>query len=283
MAKHYKTSVISADSRQFYKETAIGTAKPTKEEMQGVTHYMIDSHQIEDEVNAARFVAEVEPILKDLFEKNDYVVLTGGSGMFIDALCYGIDDIPHSPELRNELNEVINNGGIDELLEELKVKDPIFYDQIDKNNPVRIVRAIEAIRLTGKPFSSLRKAERKKQPFQIHYFVLSHHRETLYNRINSRVDTMIQAGLIEEAKSLDHLKHLQSLNTVGYKELFAHFEGESTLEEAIDAIKQNTRRYAKRQLTWFRRNPDTVWLKWQEPKAMIHEIETCIQQKINSL
>lgn len=251
--------------------------------MQGVKHYMIDSHHIEDEVNAARFVSEVEPILEQLFSTNDYVILTGGSGMFIDALCYGIDDIPHSPELREELNEVVNNGGLHVLLAELQIKDPVFYDQIDKNNPVRIVRAIEAIRLTGKPFSSLRKSERKKQSFQIHYFVLAHHRETLYSRINERVDIMLKQGLIEEVKSLIHLKHLQSLNTVGYKELFAHFAGESNLEDAIDAIKQNTRRYAKRQLTWFRRNPDAVWIKWQEPKLMLQEIEQCIQQKINSL
>lgn len=251
--------------------------------MQNVPHYLIDSHHIEDEVNAARFISEAEPIVKKIFENSDYIIMTGGSGMFIDAFCYGIDDIPHSPELRSELNAIIENGKTEELLDELKSKDPTFYNQIDKNNPVRIVRAIEAMRLTGKPFSTLRKSTRKKNPFTIHYFVLSHPRETLYNRINHRVDEMIQQGLIDEAKSVFRLKHLQSLNTVGYKELFAHFEGHITLEEAIDSIKQNTRRYAKRQLTWFRRNPDAIWLEWQEPIKMIQEIESHIQQKINSL
>lgn len=272
LAKHFNTCVLSADSRQFYKEVSIGTAKPSLEEMDDVPHYFIGSHQLSDEVTAAQFEREALELLKELFQEHEVVILTGGSGMFVDALCNGLDDIPTSKSLRDELQQEVNQGNLSSLLEELKATDPIYFEQVDRKNPVRVVRAIEVIRLTGRPYSQLRKSKPKKRPFNVQRFVIEHDREFLYDRINRRVDIMMNAGLLDEVKSVIEFRHLSSMNTVGYKELFNYLDGNCSLEEAIEMIKQNSRRYAKRQITWLKRNPEAQWVPFTATEKMVKQI-----------
>ena len=273
LAKKWNTVIISADSRQFYKELSIGTAKPTSEEQEGIKHYMVDSHQLEDEVSSAKYAREVNLILEKEFIHHDQLIMVGGSGMFIDAVCIGLDEIPKSDELKAELTKQWELLGLEPLLNELKEKDPEFYNEVDKGNPMRIIRALEAIRLTGQPFSKLRTNQEIKHNFEIIRFVINHPREVLYERINKRVDIMLENGLLDEVKSVKHLKHLSTLKTVGYTELFNFLDGITNFQTAIDLIKQNTRRYAKRQLTWFRRHPEAIWLKSTETNLMVEEIE----------
>lgn len=281
LAKHYKTCIVSADSRQFYKELEIGTAKPSKIEQDGIYHHFIDSHSLTDQVTSAQFEREALLVLEKEFQKNDFVILTGGSGMFIDALCNGLDKIPTSPKIKAEVLAEYEENGTIPLLEELKEKDPKYYAQIDQNNSVRIIRAIEVIRLTGKTFSSQRIVKPTPRPFQTHRFIINHDRETLYNRINQRVDIMMQNGLLDEVQSVHDLKHLSSLNTVGYKELFEFIENKVTLDEAVEKVKMNTRRYAKRQLTWFRRNTSAIWIKFSNTESMTSEIIIEIDRTTN--
>ena len=272
LAQRLSTSVISADSRQFYKELSIGTAKPTEEEMQGVPHHFVDSHFLNDEVSAATFEKLALQKLDELFTRTDFVIVSGGSGMFIDALCVGLDDIPTSRELRDQLSKKLEQKGLEPLLEELKVNDPAFFEVVDRQNPARILRALEVIHLTGKPFSHFRKQTPPPRPFNVHRFVIDHPREILYDRINQRVDIMMKNGLEDEAKSVEHLRGLTSLNTVGYTELFAYFDGDISREEAVEKIKQNTRRYAKRQLTWFRRHEEAHWIPFGDQEVMVKAI-----------
>lgn len=262
LAKHFQTVVLSADSRQFYQEISIGTAKPSIEEMDGVPHYFIDSHQLEDEISSAQFEKEGIEILIREFENHDVIILVGGSGMFIDALCYGLDDVPANAKIREELISEFESDGIEKLNEELEKVDPEYFKIVDKQNPNRIIRGLEVYRTSGKPFSSFRKNQQKNRFFDSHIFVLNHDREILYNRINLRVDEMVKNGLFEEVESVKHLRHLTSMNTVGYKEPLSYFDGEISKEEAIELIKRNSRRYAKRQLTWFRRNSKNIWLDY---------------------
>lgn len=276
LAKKWNTVVLSADSRQFYKEMSIGTAKPSSEEMQGVPHYFIDSHSVEDEVNAARFANEAEILLSDLFQQYDRIILTGGSGMFIDALCYGLDDIPHDQHIQQQLNQIFDQQGFEPLLQELQEKDPEFYTVVDRNNPVRVIRALEAIRITGLPYSSLRKGEKKHQNYTIRYFVINVPRDLLYERINLRVDQMIEKGLETEAKALLPHRQLKPLATVGYSEWFRYFDGEIDRETCIELIKQNSRRYAKRQITWFKRNEEAVWVPFGATELMLKELIAAI-------
>lgn len=273
LAKSLKTVVLSADSRQFYREMSIGTAKPTLEEQEGITHYFIDSHSVRDEVSASQYEREGLQLLEKLFLEYDQIILTGGSGMFIDALCIGLDPIPTDSDVKEALIRQFESNGIESLVNELEQVDPDIIETIDLNNPARIIRALEVYKITGKPFSSFRKQNPTPRPFQVIRFVIDLDRELLYERINDRVDVMIDEGLIEEAESLKELSHLTSLQTVGYQELFRYFNGELDLIEAIDAIKQNTRRYAKRQLTWFRRHPDAIWLKSKNKESMLEEIK----------
>ena len=273
LAKKWNTVIISADSRQFYKELSIGTAKPTLEEQEGIKHYMVDSHQLEDEVSSAKYAREVNLILEKEFIHHDQLIMVGGSGMFIDAVCIGLDEIPKSDELKAELTNQWELLGLEPLLNELKEKDPEFYNEVDKGNPMRIIRALEAIRLTGQPFSKLRTNQEIKHNFEIIRFVINHPREVLYERINRRVDIMLENGLLDEVKSVQHLKHLSTLKTVGYTELLNFLNGITNFQTALDLIKQNTRRYAKRQLTWFRRHPEAIWLKSTETNLMVEEIE----------
>jgi len=277
LAKKWNTVIISADSRQFYKELSIGTAKPTLEEQEGIKHYMVDSHQLEEEVSSAKYAREVNLILEKEFIHHDQLIMVGGSGMFIDAVCIGLDEIPKSDELKAELTNQWELLGLEPLLNELKEKDPEFYNEVDKGNPMRIIRALEAIRLTGQPFSKLRTNQEIKHNFEIIRFVINHPREVLYDKINRRVDIMLENGLLDEVKSVQHLKHLSTLKTVGYTELFNFLDGITNFQTAIDLIKQNTRRYAKRQLTWFRRHPEAIWLKSTETNLMVEEIESRLQ------
>ncbi len=258
---------------------SIGTAKPDLEEQQGVTHHFINSHQLEDEVTAAQYEKEGLVILEEEFKDKDVVVLVGGSGMFVDALCIGLDDIPTDPEMKRQIQTELDANGLSPLLSELAEKDPEYYEQVDRQNASRVMRAVEVIRITGKKYSDLRQGSKKERPFKVHSFVLDHEREVLYNRINLRVDLMMEAGLEAEAKSVLHLRHLTSMNTVGYKELFAYFDGTMDKETAINQIKQNSRRYAKRQLTWLRRHPESHWIKFTDSETVIKEILSIFEEK----
>lgn len=235
-------------------------------------HYFIDSHSIEEDFTAAKFAHEADIILREEFQSNETIVLVGGSGMFIDALCNGLDEIPTDPILRKELNAYVELNGIEPLIDELKEKDPVFYAQVDLNNPVRIMRAIEVIRISGKAFSSLRKATKKIHNFEIQRFIIDHPREQLYNRINLRVDLMLENGLLDEVKSVMDKKQLNALKTVGYTELFEYLNGDITFEDAVEKIKQNSRRYAKRQLTWFRKHKDAFWIPFESIDAMKNNV-----------
>ncbi len=272
LAKELNTVIFSADSRQFYKELEIGTAKPTEEEMNGIKHYFIDSHTLKDELTAAGFEKEAQPLLEKEFKDHDNVILTGGSGLYIDALCFGLDNIPTDKKVRDKLNIELEEHGLEYLQDELKKSDPKHFEECDIKNSRRVIRALEAIRLTGNKYSELRKNYGAKRSFECVFFIIDHDRDILYERINLRVDLMIEKGLIEEARSVEHLRHLTTLRTVGYQELFDHFDGKLNLHEAIELIKRNTRRYAKRQLTWFKRYESANWITFSEPNNMLNSI-----------
>jgi len=262
LAKQYNTVIISADSRQFYREMSIGTAKPTNEELAAVKHYFINSHSITETFNVGDFEKQCLQLLDELFKTHNTVILTGGSGLYIKAVCEGFDEQPTvEPGTRERLNSELTKKGISFLQEKLKAADPVYYAEADINNPQRIIRALEVFESTGKPFSSYRKLKTNKRPFQIITIGLDLPRQVLYQRINRRVDEMMQQGLEKEARSLYPYRHLNALNTVGYNELFDYFAGKTDLNSAIELIKQNTRNFAKRQLTWFRKNKDTTWIQ----------------------
>jgi tRNA dimethylallyltransferase len=274
LAKKLNTVIFSADSRQFYKEITIGTAKPTLDEQSGVLHYFIDSHSIHDKVTAASFVSESLPLLNKAFEKFDIVILVGGSGMYIDALCYGLDDLPVNQMIKNDLILHHQTNGLESLLDELKNCDPEYYHKVDKNNAVRIIRALEVIRISGKTFTSfLSGSKGNNHAFDIKKFTIDLERDILYDRINKRVDLMVDNGLEQEVHSVIEYRDLQALQTVGYTEWFDFIDGKFDKKETIERIKQNTRRYAKRQLTWFRRDKSAIWLKGKLLEEQVQEIE----------
>lgn len=257
LAKFYKCPVISADSRQFYKEMSIGTAKPTPEEMQDVPHYFIDNINIHDTYNVGQFEREAIECIENLFKENDQLILVGGSGLYINAILNGVDEFEEIPShIREQLIKDFEDKGLIYLQEQLKLKDEVYYNQVDLNNPQRMMRALEVCIHNNKPYSSFRTKEKKTRSFENINILINTDREALYNRINKRVDIMMQNGLLEEVKSLYPYKHLNALNTVGYKEIFDFIDNKCTLEEAINLIKQNSRRYAKRQLTWFNHQGD---------------------------
>ena len=271
LAKVFNTEIISADSRQFYKELRIGTAAPTQDEMQGIKHHFIGNLSIHDYYNVSKFENEVLESLKQLFKKNKYAILLGGSGLYINAVCEGIDELPDADvSLREKLNFEFNRNGIEYLRDKLKQLDPEFFAIVDKSNHKRLMRAIEVCITTGKTYSSLRLNEVKPRDFDIIKIGLNRDRQELFDRINNRVDIMIKNGLEGEARNLFPFRELNALKTVGYKELFEHFENKISLEQAITNIKTNTRRYAKRQLTWFK-NDDLI--KWFHP----NETEKIVQ------
>jgi tRNA dimethylallyltransferase len=278
LAKALNTVVVSADSRQFYSEIQIGTAKPSAEEQEGVRHYFIDSHSIHSPVTSAQYEKEAILLLNELFNTVSYVILVGGSGMFIDALCNGINEIPKDDFIKEQLNSELQTKGLSYLLEELKIKDESYYKKVDKANPLRVLRALEVMRLAGTTFSSfLDKNLIVKRDFEILKFVIDLPREMLYERINLRVDQMIYNGLLEEVKSVFEYRSLQSLNTVGYKELFSYLNSEIEFKDAVELIKKNTRNYAKRQLTWFRKDKKAIWISSVEIEDQMHEITSVMK------
>lgn len=274
VAKHFGAEIISADSRQFFKEIPIGTAAPTQEELKTVPHHFIGNLSITDYYNAYMFQKDVLEILPSLFMKNKYVVLCGGSGMYIDAVCTGIDDIPDiDPELRKSVITQYENEGIESLRNTLKKLDPDYYSEVDLKNPARLMRAIEVFLQTGKPFSSIRKKAYAPRNFSCIHIALTLPREELYTRINSRVDNMLEQGLEKEARSVFPYKNHTALKTVGYKELFSYFEKEYSKDFAIEKIKQHSRHYAKRQISWLKRNPSYTWLSPLNYAEIINHIK----------
>ena len=275
LALYFDTEIISADARQFYFEMSIGTAKPTDIELSLVKHHFINSHSIQQDFTAANFAQEATILLHRLFETKKFVVLVGGSNMFVDALIDGLDPIPSDVLLKKELNLLLEKNGIGVFLEELREKDPETYLSIDRNNPHRVLRAIEAIRLSGKKISELKRGLKKENPFNTIRFAIDWERDILYNRINQRVDIMMELGLLEEVQSLMPQRTLNALKTVGYTELINHLDGGISLDFAIDQIKQHTRNYAKRQLTWLRSYTD---LNWLSPSSKIPLLEQLIDK-----
>ncbi|MEN8927953.1 MAG: tRNA (adenosine(37)-N6)-dimethylallyltransferase MiaA [Flavobacteriales bacterium] len=268
LAKKYKTEIISADSRQFFKEMSIGTAKPTEEEMAGIPHHFVDFLPVDEFYTAGKFENDVIAKLDELFETHDTVVMTGGSGLYVNAVWSGIDEMPGDAEVRATLNEELKEHGLRFLQQKLKKLDYDHYRAMDKRNPQRVIRAIEVCLVSGKKYSDLRYKKPKERSFNIVKIGLKADRELMYDRINQRVDIMVENGLVEEVKSLLPKRELNSLNTVGYKELFSHFDGDTTLEFAIEKIKQNTRNFAKRQLTWFKKDEETKWFEIDELKKI---------------
>ncbi len=265
LANVLNAPVVNCDSRQVYREMAVGTAVPPVEERAGIPHYFLQSHSIKDPLNAGRYETEAIALLDQLFEEAPFVILTGGSGLYIDAVIKGVDAFPPiSPFVKKSLEQDLFTIGIDPLLDELKEKDPTYFNSVDQKNSRRIIRALEVIRTSGKPYSSFLSESPKKRGFDYHMIVLNRKRENLYNRINRRVDQMFRNGLKKEAEALYPQRKLHALNTVGYTELFLHFDGRLSELQAVDRIKQNTRRYAKRQLTWLRRYPDAEWIDLDE-------------------
>lgn len=278
IARRFGASVLSSDSRQIYREMRIGTAVPEPGQLAAVPHYFIGTRSVNEPYTAGRFETDALALLDKLFARDDYAVLVGGSGLYVDALCYGIDPVPGTdPALRAELLDRLAKEGAASLLEQLRRLDPDHYRTMDRHNTQRIVRALEVCLGTGRPYSSLRSRRPKDRPFGIVRIGLTRPRPSLYERIDRRTDEMVVRGLIPEARSLRSLQDCNALQTVGYRELFAYFDGKCTLDEAIRLIKRNSRRYAKRQMTWFGRDPFTRWFDLSLPSAeadIVRHIET---------
>jgi tRNA dimethylallyltransferase len=275
LAAHYKTEIISADSRQFYTGMDIGTAKPSQEELESVKHHFINFLNPDQEYNIGRFEKDAVGILDRLFTTHDKVILAGGSGLYIRAVCEGLDDLPESdPEIRKKLNYIYLEEGIESLREKLLESDPDYFAVVDTSNPQRLMRAIEVIELTGKTYSSLRKAAGKNRSFKNKKIGLLIDRDELYQRINERVLQMFAAGLVDEVNKLHEYRAHNALQTVGYKEVFDYLDGKTSLEFAIEQVSQNTRNYARRQMTWFRKDKDIRWFESGEVDKMISYIES---------
>ena len=260
LARHYGIPVINADSRQIFRDMKIGTAAPSDAQLRQVRHFFVRELGLDEYYSASMYEQQVLALLERLFQTSDYALLAGGSMMYIDAVCNGIDDIPTVDETTRQLmKQRLAEEGLEALVEELKQLDPEHYEVVDRQNPRRVVHALEICHMTGKTYTSFRKAEKKQHPFQIVKIGLNRDRSELYKRINLRVDKMIQNGLVEEARNLTSYRHANALNTLGYKEIFNYFDGIWSLEEAIERIKGNTRRYARKQLTWFKRDATMRW------------------------
>lgn len=279
LARHYGAPIISTDSRQVYRGMAIGTAQPTAEELAQATHYFIADRSPEDEFNCGRYEVEALALLDKLFESSPMVVAVGGSGLYVQALCEGMDNLPEADDaLRDNLKRRLAEEGLPSLVAELERVDPVYARVVDRQNPARVMRALEVCITTGRPYSEQRSGRVAERPFRIVKVGTDLPRDVLYDRINRRVDMMINDGLVEEVRALMPLRHLNSLQTVGYRELFDYFDGTATLEEAIEHIKRNSRRYAKRQLTWFRRDEATEWFSPHDTEAIIKYIDRKILQ-----
>lgn len=273
IAKHFNTEILSADSRQFYKEMSIGTAKPTQEEREQAIHHFIDCRSITEDYSAGDFERDALVKLEEVFEHKDIAVLVGGSGLFVKALCEGLDSLPQPGEgVRDYWNQEYQKHGVERLQTYLKQIDPAFYETAELSNPQRLIRAIEVYETTGKPFSYYRKREVVDRPFKIVPIGLNMEREHLYNRINRRVDQMMEQGLLQEVRFLLPYKDSGALQTVGYSELFEYLDGSCSLDEAVENIKRNTRRYAKRQITWFKRMENIRWFHPSEEDEILNYI-----------
>lgn len=272
LAKHYGTEIISADSRQFYKEMQIGTAVPDPEELAAAPHHFIQHLSIKDTYSVGDFEREALQKLDALFQVHDKVVMAGGSGLYVNAVIHGLDEFPEvDPEIRLSLNRKLELSGLGPLQEQLKELDPEYYSEVDRENPHRLIRALEVSIGTGKPYSSFRKNKSATRNFKPMLIGLTADRASIYERIDRRVDLMMQQGLLLEVEKFAASRHLNALNTVGYKELFDHLEGKLSLEMAVSEIKKNTRRFAKRQLTWFKKNEDVQWFDFRTPVREIIE------------
>ena len=273
IAKHFGIPIINADSRQIYRELKIGTARPTDEQIQAVRHYFVGTLGLDDYYSASLFEQQVLQLLDQLFQTSDYALLTGGSMMYIDAVCDGIDDIPTiDEETRRLMKQRLVDEGLEALCEELRRLDPEYYEIVDRQNPRRVVHALEICTMTGKTYTSFRRRERRQRPFRIVKIALNRPREELYERINRRVDQMMSDGLLDEARALYPKKELNALNTVGYKELFDYLDGRWPLEEAVERIKGNTRRYARKQLTWYKKDEQIRWFHPDDKQSIIDYI-----------
>ena len=270
LAKAFDAEIISADSRQFYKELSIGTAAPTAEELAQVKHHFVHNLSIEDKYDVADYEQDVLSYLNEYFKTKNVAIMTGGSGLFIDAVCNGLDAIPDiSEEIRNRVTKMLEIDGLETLQKEVERVDPEYFQIVDKQNPRRLQRALEVFYQTGKPYSTFRQKNAAERDFDIIKVALLWDRTALINRINARVETMMAQGLLDEVKSVYPKRHLNSLNTVGYKELFGYLDGKCTLEQAVEQIKINTRQYAKRQMTWLRKNNDYQWFTIDEVDEII--------------
>ena len=273
LAKALQTVIISADSRQFYREMRIGTAAPTPNELLEVKHYNVHNISIQDKYDVADYEKDVIALLDKLFQEHETIVLTGGSGLFIDAVCNGIDVMPDvQDDIRKKVEKLYHEGGLKALQDEVKRLDPDYYELVDRQNPRRLQRALEVCYQTGRPFSSFRKGNAAQRDFRILKFALLWDRDELNQRIDRRVDLMMEQGLLEEARGLYPMRQLNALNTVGYKELFAFFDGQCNLEEAVEQIKVHTRQYAKRQMTWLRRDATYVWIRPDEVEKVLQSL-----------
>lgn len=281
LAEHFDCPIVSSDSRQFYRELKIGTAAPTEEQLKRVPHYFIGSHSIFDEYNAGQYEQDAIKLLDKLFQKRDVVMLVGGSMMYIDAVCNGMDDIPTVDlETRTFWQKEYAEKGLEYIQEELKRLDPVHYEQVDLQNPKRIIHALEICSVTRKPYSDLRTGRRKQRRFNILKIGLNRPRPELYERINLRVDEMMHEGLLQEAEQFYPHKQLNTLNTVGYKELYEYMDGNWTLDFAVNMIKQDSRRYAKRQLTWFNRDKEIHWFQPEEEERILEFVNAEMDIKI---
>jgi len=270
LANYFKTEIVSADSRQFFKEMSIGTAAPTVEELTAAPHHFIHHKSITEDYNVGTFEKEALKKIEELHQKHDIVIMVGGSGLYVDAVTKGLDYFPDvDPKIREQLNNTLENEGLEVLQLQLKNLDIVAYNTIAIDNPHRVIRALEICIGTNKPYSSFLNKEKNKRPFKTITVGLTADREIIYNRINKRVDIMVENGLIDEVKSLIEHKHLNALNTVGYKEIFNALNNTWSLDFAISEIKKNSRRFAKRQLTWFNRNNDTLWFDYSTPLEKI--------------
>ena len=273
IAKHFDIPIINADSRQIFRELKIGTARPTEEQMQEVKHYFVGILGLEDYYSASLFEQQVLELLDQQFQTHDYALMAGGSMMYIDAVCDGIDDIPTIDDATRDLmKKRLAEEGLEKLCEELKILDPDYYDIVDRQNPRRVVHALEICTMTGKPYTSFRKREKRERPFRIIKIGLNRPREELYERINRRVDQMMAEGLLDEVQSLYPRRSLNALNTVGYKELFDYIDGRWPLEKAVERIKGNTRRYARKQLTWYKKDEQIRWFHPDDKETIINYI-----------
>lgn len=278
LARAFDTHIISADSRQFFREMHIGTAAPSKEELNAAPHHFIQHKSIEESYSVGDFEREALEKINELFTRHSVLILTGGSGLYVKSILEGLDDFPSvDPAIREDLNEIHREKGLSSLQEKLKNLDPQTYRNIDIENPHRVIRALEICLGTGKPYSSFLQQQKPKRDFSVIKIGLTAPREEIYERINRRVDIMMEKGLMEEVRALLPYKNLNALNTVGYKELFAFFEGKSTFDNAVEEIKMNTRRFAKRQLTWFRKEEG---IKWFENTTPVDEILNYLKGEI---